>query len=101
MPTYTYKCVKCSHEMDVFHGMTEKPRVKCTSCGSTQTKRLLGTGAGLIFKGSGFYETDYKKNGKRSADTSASQSKSNGKSESKAESSAQKSGAKTKSSDAS
>lgn len=101
MPTYTYKCMKCSHEMDVFHGMTEKPRVKCTSCGSTQTRKLLGTGAGLIFKGSGFYETDYKKNGGRSGDKAASPSKSNGKSESKTESSTQKSESKTKSSDAS
>jgi predicted nucleic acid-binding Zn ribbon protein len=46
--------------MDVFHSMSEAPRVKCTACGSARTKRLLGTGAGIIFKGSGFYETDYK-----------------------------------------
>ena len=46
--------------MDVFHSMTETPGVKCGACGSTRTKRLLGTGAGIIFKGSGFYETDYK-----------------------------------------
>ena len=60
MPTYTYECRKCHHTMDVFHSMAETPRVKCAACGSSRTRRLLGTGAGIIFKGSGFYETDYK-----------------------------------------
>ena len=60
MPTYSYQCSKCEHVFDVFHGMSEKPRVKCERCAG-RCKRLIGTGAGVIFKGSGFYETDYKK----------------------------------------
>ncbi|HOE67556.1 MAG TPA: zinc ribbon domain-containing protein [Candidatus Hydrogenedentes bacterium] len=60
MPTYSYECQKCGSVTDVFHAMSASPKVKCANCGSARTKRLLGTGAGLIFKGSGFYETDYK-----------------------------------------
>jgi putative FmdB family regulatory protein len=60
MPTYEYECVKCEHVFDVFHNMTAKPRVKCPECGG-RTKKLIGAGAGIIFKGSGFYETDYKR----------------------------------------
>ena len=67
MPTYTYECRKCHHTLDVFHPMTANPRVKCPECGGG-CKRLLGTGAALIFKGSGFYETDYKKSAKPSDD---------------------------------
>ncbi len=64
MPTYTYECKKCGHEIDLFHGISARPRVKCEECGGA-CRRLLGTGAGIIFKGSGFYETDYKtKSGK-------------------------------------
>ena len=62
MPTYTYECPKCQHTLDLFHAMTKSPRVKCPACGHAQMKRLLGSGAGIIFKGSGFYETDYKNN---------------------------------------
>ena len=60
MPTYTYKCKKCGAEQDVFHAMSAKPKVACAACGGACVKQL-GTGAGIIFKGSGFYETDYKK----------------------------------------
>lgn len=72
MPTYTYECKKCSHEQDVFHGMNAKPRVKCEECGG-MCKKLLGAGAGIIFKGSGFYETDYKRNGGKPADSGKSE----------------------------
>ncbi|HEO69701.1 MAG TPA: zinc ribbon domain-containing protein [Candidatus Hydrogenedentes bacterium] len=60
MPTYTYECKKCGHTHAVFHPISATPRIKCEVCGGT-CKRLLGAGAGIIFKGSGFYETDYKK----------------------------------------
>ncbi len=66
MPTYSYQCKRCDHVHDVFHGMTASPRIKCDVCGGP-CKRLLGSGAGIIFKGSGFYETDYKKKGKAPA----------------------------------
>jgi len=82
MPTYTYACKKCDHRWDVFHGMNESPKVKCESCGSTRTQKLLGTGAGIIFKGSGFYETDYK-GGAKKKDESGSAEKKESKSESK------------------
>lgn len=60
MPTYTYECKKCGQKLDRFHGMNAKPRVKCEACGGACI-RLLGKGSGIIFKGSGFYETDYKR----------------------------------------
>ncbi len=82
MPTYTYACQKCAHEMNVFHGMNDSPTVVCEACGHKKTTRLLGAGAGLIFKGSGFYETDYKRNGGQNGS-----SKSGEKSEAKSESS--------------
>ncbi|MCD6287692.1 MAG: zinc ribbon domain-containing protein [Candidatus Hydrogenedentes bacterium] len=67
MPTYEYECRKCGHVFEKFHSMSEKPRVRCPKC-KGPSKKLLGTGAGIIFKGSGFYETDYKrKNGGASA----------------------------------
>jgi putative FmdB family regulatory protein len=59
MPTYTYQCKKCNHSFDMFHAMSAQPRVKCTRCGAG-CRRMIGTGAGIIFKGSGFYQTDYK-----------------------------------------
>lgn len=63
MPTYSYECKRCHAVQDVFHGITAEPRVKCGACGGP-ARRLIGNGAGVIFKGSGFYETDYKRNGK-------------------------------------
>ena len=61
MPTYEYACPKCGHTFEVFQSMKDAPLTKCPKCKKTGVKRLLGTGAGLIFKGSGFYITDYKK----------------------------------------
>lgn len=60
MPTYTYACKKCGHFFDVFHSISATPAINCEECESPKTERQLGTGAGIIFKGSGFYETDYK-----------------------------------------
>ncbi len=61
MPTYEYACGKCGRHVDVFQYMTDKPLRKCPTCGKSALKRLIGTGAAVIFKGSGFYETDYKR----------------------------------------
>ena len=67
MPTYDYKCRECAHTFAVVQSMTEKAKVDCPDCGKKSLVRLIGAGAGIIFKGSGFYETDYKKkNGKAS-----------------------------------
>jgi putative FmdB family regulatory protein len=60
MPTYGYRCVGCGHEFDLFQSITAKPIRKCPQCGKLEVKRLLGTGSGIIFKGSGFYQTDYR-----------------------------------------
>lgn len=62
MPTYEYECQKCRHQFEKFQSMKDKPLQKCPKCRG-KVKRLLGAGAGIIFKGSGFYETDYKKKG--------------------------------------
>jgi putative FmdB family regulatory protein len=86
MPTYEYVCKSCSHKFDEFHGMNESPKIACPSCGSKKTERLISAGAGLIFKGSGFYITDYKKsNGSGSKNNGASKDPS--KTETKPESS--------------
>ncbi|MBI4549396.1 MAG: zinc ribbon domain-containing protein [Candidatus Omnitrophica bacterium] len=60
MPTYEYECAKCGGTLEKFQSMTEKPLKKCPSCGGSTLKRLIGAGAGIIFKGSGFYQTDYR-----------------------------------------
>ncbi len=58
MPNYDYRCEKCENVFEIFHKMTENPELKCPKCGSN-AKRMFGGGAGIIFKGSGFYKTDY------------------------------------------
>ena len=60
MPTYEYKCTACGHQFEQFQSMTAAPVKRCPQCGKAKVKRLLGTGAGIIFKGSGFYTTDYR-----------------------------------------
>jgi len=61
MPTYEYVCAKCGHELESFHSMKDAPLKLCPACSRRALKRKVGGGAGLIFKGSGFYITDYKK----------------------------------------
>ena len=61
MPTYEYECDACGHHFEVLQSMTEVKLRKCPQCKKLKLCRLIGTGAGIIFKGSGFYETDYKK----------------------------------------
>lgn len=60
MPTYEYQCPKCGYAFEQFQSMKDEPLKKCPKCKKTGVKRLIGGGAGLIFKGSGFYITDYK-----------------------------------------
>lgn len=61
MPTYEYQCTKCGHELEAFHSMKDAPLRRCPACKKSALKRKVGGGAGLIFKGTGFYITDYKK----------------------------------------
>jgi len=67
MPTYDYKCQECGHAFELFQKMSDPVLKKCPEC-KGKVKRLIGAGSGLIFKGSGFYATDYKKK-KTSSDT--------------------------------
>lgn len=60
MPTYDYKCDDCGHSFEKFQSITAKPIRKCPTCGKNKVRRLIGAGAGVIFKGSGFYSTDYR-----------------------------------------
>jgi putative FmdB family regulatory protein len=59
MPTYDYKCKQCEHQFENFQSITSDPLSECPECGG-EVKRLIGPGAGFIFKGSGFYITDYR-----------------------------------------
>jgi putative FmdB family regulatory protein len=62
MPTYSYRCKSCEHHFEEWQKISDDPLVTCPSCGKNGLVRVIGGGAGLIFKGSGFYLTDYKKN---------------------------------------
>ena len=88
MPTYDYQCQVCEHEWELYQSMKDSPVTHCPKCKKKKAKRLLGLGAGIIFKGTGFYVTDYKKksgkeNKESSGDSGASDTgKSSGKSSS-------------------
>ncbi len=60
MPTYDYECQACGHAFEKFQSITAPAVKKCPECSKLKVKRLIGTGAGVIFKGSGFYQTDYR-----------------------------------------
>jgi putative FmdB family regulatory protein len=60
MPTYEYECLFCKHKFEILQRITEKPKTKCPKCGK-KLKKLIGSAGGFIFKGAGFYATDYKK----------------------------------------
>lgn len=70
MPTYEYLCESCGHKFEQFQGITAKPIRKCPKCGERSLKRLMGTGAGVIFKGPGFYQTDYRSESYKKAEKS-------------------------------
>ena len=80
MPTYEYECLKCGYKFEEFQNMTDEPLKVCPRCGG-KLQRLIGTGAGIIFKGKGFYQTDYKSTAsKREEKKSTEESKSKGES---------------------
>ncbi len=60
MPTYDYRCTGCEHEFELFQAMSDGLKKKCPQCGKLKLERLIGTGAAVLFKGDGFYETDYR-----------------------------------------
>ncbi len=79
MPTYDYECDSCSHTFELFQGINDPVQTKCPECGKKKLRRLFGTGGAIVFKGSGFYQTDYRSDSYKkgaSADKSASEPKS-------------------------
>jgi putative FmdB family regulatory protein len=111
MPTYDYTCDACGHEFEEFQSFSEQPLSKCPQCGKKKLRRLFGTGAGVIFKGSGFYETDYRSDSYKQAakadqekpasangDGKAGTTESSGKSDASGSNTAPTTPAKTKSS---
>ena len=85
MPTYDYKCTACNHAFEIFHSMSETKR-KCPECGRNALERQIGTGGAVIFKGSGFYQTDYRSESYKKAAESEKGGKTDAKAESKPDS---------------
>jgi putative FmdB family regulatory protein len=84
MPTYEYHCDACEHNFDEFQSFSEPALTKCPECGKKKLRRVFGTGAAILFKGSGFYETDYRSESYKSAakadkEASSKSSEGNGK----------------------
>ncbi|HOM18524.1 MAG TPA: zinc ribbon domain-containing protein [Thermoguttaceae bacterium] len=75
MPTYEYQCEACEHQFELFQSITAKPERRCPRCGRLKLRRLIGPGAAIVFKGSGFYKTDYRSESYKKA---AAADKSNG-----------------------
>ena len=75
MPTYEYECKKCKKRFERFQAISALPLKRCPFCNSRRLRRIIGAGAGVIFKGSGFYQTDYVKERARKTDTKESKEK--------------------------
>lgn len=88
MPTYDYECDACNHKFELYQGINDAVQKKCPECKKSKLRRLIGTGSAIVFKGSGFYQTDYRSESykkAKAADSSGGSPKSEGKSESKSE----------------
>ena len=100
MPTYEYKCDACGYEFERFQSIMAAPIKRCPECGKSKVRRLISTGAGLIFKGSGFYITDYRDKSysdKAKAESGSGDSKGEGKTETNSDSESDSKPAETKS----
>lgn len=100
MPTYDYQCDACDHLFELYQGINDPKKRKCPECGKMKLRRLLGTGAAVVFKGSGFYQTDYRSDSYNKAaaadkpkESSGSDSKKSGDSSSSSSSGSSSSGA--------
>lgn len=94
MPTYDYLCEACSHEFELFQQMSAPVETVCPECGKESLRRLVGTGGGILFKGSGFYETDYRSAAYKKAADSEKKSSSSSKGDKKEAKSASDGGSK-------
>ena len=90
MPTYEYECSACDHTFEVFQGINDPVKKKCPECGQLKLNRLFGTGAAIVFKGSGFYQTDYRSEGYKKAAEADKKPKGDSKAESKSEKKSEK-----------
>jgi putative FmdB family regulatory protein len=81
MPTYDYECSACGHTLEIFQGINDPHVKKCPACGKSKLQRQFGTGAAIVFKGSGFYQTDYRSDSYKKAAKADSQKSESGKSE--------------------
>ena len=96
MPTYDYACNACEHQFELFQSITESPKKKCPKCGRMKLRRLIGPGAAIVFKGSGFYKTDYRSESYKSGAAKARKARSTAKSSGKSKSKSKAGGAKKK-----
>lgn len=96
MPTYDYECTACDHTFELFQSINESVKRKCPACGKLKLRRLFGTGAALLFKGSGFYQTDYRSESYKKGAASDKPSDSGSKSTDSAKKSKADSGSKPK-----
>lgn len=104
MPTYDYECDACGHEFELFQQISENPKKKCPECSRMKLRRLFGTGAAVMFKGSGFYETDYRSESYKKAaeaDKKSATESSSSKSKSSDSKSSESKSSESKSSDSS
>ncbi|HEY5314435.1 MAG TPA: zinc ribbon domain-containing protein [Pirellulales bacterium] len=101
MPTYDYVCDACEHEFELFQAMKDPILKKCPKCGKLKLRRLFGTGAAIVFKGSGFYQTDYRSDAykKKAAAEKSSEGKSSDSKSSESKSSEGKTSGESKSSE--
>lgn len=72
MPTYDYACSACGHAVEIFHSITDKPKRRCPECGKPKLERRISAGAGFLFKGAGFYQTDYRSDSYRAGEKAES-----------------------------
>ncbi|MCA9196180.1 MAG: zinc ribbon domain-containing protein [Planctomycetales bacterium] len=98
MPTYDYECDACGHTFELFQSITAPVETKCPECKKKKLRRLFGTGGAIVFKGSGFYQTDYRSDSYKKAAKADDKSKDSGSKKSDASAKKPKSESKPKSS---
>src|SRR5262249_23710554 len=97
MPTYDYICDACGHEFEAYEPITAKPRTDCPECREERLRRKIGPGAAILFKGSGFYQTDYRSDSYKKAEKADKSSSEPSKAASESKTSSSESGSSTKS----